>query len=80
MRLSDDNYAYHDLILILHQKYEISIMKQGYDQETAHNKTNVLYNYSALSDSFYEKISKGKSVTEIIEQEKELIYGKNDKY
>ena len=55
-------------------------MKQGYDQETAHNKTNVLYNYSALSDSFYEKISKGKSVTEIIEQEKELIYGKNDKY
>ena len=78
MRLSAGSFAYHDFVLLLHEKYEIGIIKQGVDQETAHDKTNVYYNYSELADSFYKKISNGKSVTEIIEEERKQNYGKND--
>ena len=78
MRLSAGSFAYHDFVLLLHEKYEIVIIKQGVDQETAHDKTNVYYNYSELADSFYKKISNGKSVTEIIEEERKQNYGKND--
>lgn len=73
-------YAYHDLVLLLHEKSEMNIINLGFDQGIVHGMTNKKYNYHALSKEFYKKLDQGKSVTEIVEEERNTIYGGNEKY
>ena len=80
MRLANGAYAYHDLVLLLHEKSEMNIINLGFDQGIAHDMTNKKYNYHALSKEFYRKLDQEKSVTEIVEEERNMIYGRNEKY
>lgn len=55
------NIQSHDLTLLKHEAMERKLMKQGYGQETAHRKTEKLYNYKKESDEYYAKINKHKN-------------------
>lgn len=55
------NIQSHDLTLLKHEAMERKLMKQGYGQETAHRKTEKLYNYKKESEEYYAKINKHKN-------------------
>ena len=65
------NIQSHDLTLLKHELNEISLVASGLSQEQAHNKTNVLYNYTRESNDYYEKIS-------LIDKKENINYNNDD--
>lgn len=47
---------HHDLILLKHEINELQLVAQGFDQDEAHDFTNVEYNYTMASDAYYNKL------------------------
>ena len=48
----------HDLLLLEHEMYELTLVSLGMPQNKAHDATNVLYNYTRGCEEFYGKFKK----------------------
>ena len=61
-RLMDDNIEIqeHDLILLSHELYEISLIESGLSQETAHYMATEQYDYRKGCIEYYDKIKRHK--------------------
>lgn len=52
------NIQDHDLLLLEHEMYELTLVSLGMPQNKAHDATNVLYNYTRGCEEFYGKFKK----------------------